>query len=305
MGLPVSVPNRRGPRALQGGDGHRLPLEHFKQEPCVMTLQEIPSESFRERSIPVLETERLVLRAPRLGDAKTVAVLANDRRIAENTARIPHPYRMADAEDFIATANLGNEAVFFITLRNGVLIGACGFTQIDRHPPEIGYWLGGTQRAQSVSAGDRLLARRQTLGQGLRHRGRACGHRPHLHRPRLRRNPFVGPRHQSGVAPRAGEVRRPMDRRRPAAYPRDLKLGADRSLPPRPRALGLAEKLGRGEAYRGVGGALYQPPHFREDRIEIQHDLIRTPPLGLLITAGPSGLQANSIPFLIDSEESA
>ena len=60
-----------------------------------MTLQEIPSESFRERSIPVLETERLVLRAPRLGDVKAVAVLANDRRIAENTARIPHPYRAA------------------------------------------------------------------------------------------------------------------------------------------------------------------------------------------------------------------
>ncbi|MCX7312839.1 MAG: GNAT family N-acetyltransferase [Alphaproteobacteria bacterium] len=110
-----------------------------------MTLQEIPSESFRERSIPVLETERLVLRAPRLGDAKTVAMLANDRRIAENTARIPHPYRAADAEDFIATANLGNEAVFMIALRNGAkeqVIGACGFTQIDRHPPEIGYWLG-------------------------------------------------------------------------------------------------------------------------------------------------------------------
>ena len=50
---------------------------------------------------------------------------------------------------------------------------------------------------------------------------------------------------------------------------------------------------------------MYQPPHFREDRIEIQHDLIRTHPLGLLITAGPSGLLANSIPFLIDSEESA
>ena len=107
-----------------------------------MTLQEIPSECLRERCIPVLETERLVLRAPRLGDAKAVAMLANDRRIAENTARIPHPYRAADAEDFIATANFGNETVFVITLRNGALIGACGFTQVDRHPPEIGYWLG-------------------------------------------------------------------------------------------------------------------------------------------------------------------
>jgi RimJ/RimL family protein N-acetyltransferase len=111
-----------------------------------MTLQEIPSGLYRERSIPVLETERLVLRAPRLGDVKTVAKLANDRRIAENTARIPHPYRMADAEDFIASANLGNETVFLIELRNGrgklQIIGACGFIQIDRHPPEIGYWLG-------------------------------------------------------------------------------------------------------------------------------------------------------------------
>jgi len=107
-----------------------------------MTLQEIPTGSFRERSIPVLETERLVLRAPRLEDVKAVALQANDRRIAENTARIPHPYRLTDADDFIATANLGTETVFLITLRNGAVIGACGFTQIDRHPPEIGYWLG-------------------------------------------------------------------------------------------------------------------------------------------------------------------
>ena len=103
---------------------------------------EIPTETFLERSIPVLETERLQLRAPRLGDAKIVATLANDRRIAENTARIPHPYRASDAEDFISNANFGNETVFLITKRNGAVLGACGFTQVDRHPPEIGYWLG-------------------------------------------------------------------------------------------------------------------------------------------------------------------
>src|ERR1700674_4425062 len=92
-----------------------------------MTLQEIPSEQFRERSIPVLETERLVLRAPRLKDAKTVSTLANDRRIAENTARIPHPYKTADAEDFITGANKpGGEGVFLITLRDETIVGACG-----------------------------------------------------------------------------------------------------------------------------------------------------------------------------------
>ena len=44
---------------------------------------------------------------------------------------------------------------------------------------------------------------------------------------------------------------------------------------------------------------MYQPPHFREDRIEVQHGLIRAHPLGLLITAGPGGLQANAFPFLV------
>lgn len=46
---------------------------------------------------------------------------------------------------------------------------------------------------------------------------------------------------------------------------------------------------------------MYQPPHFREDRLAVQHALIRTHSLGLLITAGPGGLQANHIPFLIDA----
>jgi RimJ/RimL family protein N-acetyltransferase len=104
---------------------------------------EIPTETLREESIPVLETARLQLRAPCLGDAKIVASLANDRRIAENTARIPHPYRRADAEDFINAANRnGNETVFLVTLHDGTAIGACGFITADREAPEIGYWLG-------------------------------------------------------------------------------------------------------------------------------------------------------------------
>lgn len=49
---------------------------------------------------------------------------------------------------------------------------------------------------------------------------------------------------------------------------------------------------------------MYQPPLFREDRLEVQHELIRTHPLGLLITAGASGLVANPIPFLIDTDGS-
>lgn len=46
---------------------------------------------------------------------------------------------------------------------------------------------------------------------------------------------------------------------------------------------------------------MYQPPHFREDDLNVQHALIRAHPLGLLITAGASGLVANSVPFHLDA----
>jgi RimJ/RimL family protein N-acetyltransferase len=105
-------------------------------------LERIPRETFHEACIPVLETKRLAMRAPRLADVKTVAALANDRRIAENTARIPHPYKMSDAEGFIAGANRpGGDTVFMITLRDGPIVGACGIV-MQEPTPELGIWLG-------------------------------------------------------------------------------------------------------------------------------------------------------------------
>lgn len=35
---------------------------------------------------------------------------------------------------------------------------------------------------------------------------------------------------------------------------------------------------------------MYQPPHFREERLDVQHALIRNHPLGLLISSGEDGL---------------
>lgn len=104
-------------------------------------LEEIPRERLPGASIPVLETKRLVLRAPRLEDAKTVAALASDRRIAENTARIPYPYDVADAEAFIGSLKGGGEAMFLLTLRDHSVVGACGI-MLQEETPELGYWLG-------------------------------------------------------------------------------------------------------------------------------------------------------------------
>ena len=106
-----------------------------------MTPLSLTTGLLREGSIPVLETERLFLRAPRLEDAKQVAALANDKRIAENTRRLPHPYTRSDAEDFISSLDAG-EIAFLITRHDDVIIGACGIAAQDDAVPEIGYWLG-------------------------------------------------------------------------------------------------------------------------------------------------------------------
>jgi RimJ/RimL family protein N-acetyltransferase len=107
-----------------------------------MTLSDdVLKETRRERSIPVLETERLTLRAPRHEDVKAIAVLANDRRIAENTARIPHPYCVDDAEQFVATVNRRDDEACFVLMLNGTLVGACGIDPRD-DGAELGYWLG-------------------------------------------------------------------------------------------------------------------------------------------------------------------
>jgi RimJ/RimL family protein N-acetyltransferase len=100
------------------------------------------TETSRQRRIPVLATERLVLRAPRFDDAKAIATLVNDRRIAENTLRIPHPYGLADAESFIATANADDGERAFLITRGAAVLGACGIARRDGEEPEIGYWLG-------------------------------------------------------------------------------------------------------------------------------------------------------------------
>ena len=49
---------------------------------------------------------------------------------------------------------------------------------------------------------------------------------------------------------------------------------------------------------------MYEPPLHRHEDLADQHTLIRSHPLGLLISHGESGLIANAIPFLIDPSAS-
>jgi len=111
-----------------------------------MTAVQMNSESPPEDSSTfVLETKRLVLRAPHLEDAKAIALLANNRKIAEMTELIPYPYRIENAEAWIASlAEKGQSTTFALFAKDQGLafIGACGYGMREETTPEIGYWIG-------------------------------------------------------------------------------------------------------------------------------------------------------------------
>lgn len=50
---------------------------------------------------------------------------------------------------------------------------------------------------------------------------------------------------------------------------------------------------------------MYLPAFHREDRLDLQHDLIRTHPFGTLVVMGKGGLVANPLPFLLDTTTSS
>ena len=88
---------------------------------------------------PAIGTDRLILRAPVIGDAPQLAELANDLGVAGMLATMPYPYRLADAEAFLARTP-GEAPEFAVEHRQFGLIGMLGFKAGER--PEVGYWLG-------------------------------------------------------------------------------------------------------------------------------------------------------------------
>ena len=121
-------------------------------------LQDIPTPTLREASPCVLETERLMLRRPTLADVSAIARLANDRRIAENTRRLPHPYSQDHAIELVRGTAEDNRGAVFLIENNFVPIGIVGVNWHQPDAPELGYWLGvehwgqgfGTEAARAV-----------------------------------------------------------------------------------------------------------------------------------------------------------
>src|SRR5580700_8224768 len=161
LGLPASQSNRRTQvGSIKGRPGCRLPFSLLRLSQVlrrrnsspgarVMTSLETGRQQAAQQeaagvaSIPALATKRLKLRAPGAADATAIASLINDRRIAENTARIPHPYSVADAHAFLGQVNRDPaEPSFAIMRADGTLIGGCGIHVLSGGEPELGYWIG-------------------------------------------------------------------------------------------------------------------------------------------------------------------
>ena len=93
-----------------------------------------------------LESERLLLRPPEIGDLPFMVPLAGDFEVSKNLGRVPHPYTEDDARAFHARAGeqrgLGTDFNFAILRKeDDAYLGGCGLHLKDG-VFEMGYWLG-------------------------------------------------------------------------------------------------------------------------------------------------------------------
>ncbi|MGX1498023.1 RimJ/RimL family protein N-acetyltransferase [Labrenzia sp. MBR-25] len=97
--------------------------------------------------LPVLKTERLILRAPRPEDLGRCAELLGDYEVAKMLSRVTYPYDLEQGRAFLALSakrwtnwQEAEELGFQIDCE-GEMIGGVSFKKL-RETPEIGYWLG-------------------------------------------------------------------------------------------------------------------------------------------------------------------
>jgi RimJ/RimL family protein N-acetyltransferase len=96
--------------------------------------------------VEALETERLLLRRLSPDDGPEIAVKIDNYAISKNLARVPFPYHLSDAEEFLDWAfSLDHRSAFrVIALKHqpAVLIGLISYDWMeDKQQAELGYWL--------------------------------------------------------------------------------------------------------------------------------------------------------------------
>jgi RimJ/RimL family protein N-acetyltransferase len=86
----------------------------------------------------------LLLRPGFPEDAPALAAAIGDEAIAKNLATVPWPYRMRDAEAFLASPRDPLLPSFLVFERTGAgprLVGSCGIGRRPSGAVELGYWI--------------------------------------------------------------------------------------------------------------------------------------------------------------------
>lgn len=104
----------------------------------------------------ILQTERLVLRAPDGGDVREIALALNDFDISKNLAMVPFPYTESDAQAYVTRSAedwaKGTTMRFVIRRKaDNALIGACGLNWKDGGY-DIGYWVAKAHWRQGYAS---------------------------------------------------------------------------------------------------------------------------------------------------------
>jgi RimJ/RimL family protein N-acetyltransferase len=97
-------------------------------------------------NLPVITTERLVLRPLRKSDAGLLALYCGDKRVAEATRALPHPLPPGAVEAFIASAlsgKRGEDTWVMDGSAHGLpeVLGVIWLTPMDRGQSEVAYWV--------------------------------------------------------------------------------------------------------------------------------------------------------------------
>ncbi|MEO8532085.1 MAG: GNAT family N-acetyltransferase, partial [Deltaproteobacteria bacterium] len=97
-------------------------------------------------NLPVIETERLVLRPLRKSDAGLLAMYAGDKRVAQATRALPHPLPPGAIDAYIARAQSAKRSED-IWVMDGTasglpeMLGVIWLTPMDRGQSEVTYWV--------------------------------------------------------------------------------------------------------------------------------------------------------------------
>lgn len=113
-------------------------------------------------SRPVLYTARLILRIPTERDIAAIINIVGDWEVASRLARVPHPYKEADAKFFLNTI-VPASLVWIITERQSEqVVGVIGLTWEEQAPEvvQFGYYVARDHwgRGIATEAGSVVLA---------------------------------------------------------------------------------------------------------------------------------------------------